>query len=740
MKLYPNINQSPLSNLSVSIDNTQSTSLLPFFYKDKLTLEVYLHDGEGSFPNAYSEAEIKVAFGDTANGHTILETYQLLPNETKATFTLNIDTAEIELITREKLSSTLKFEIQVTKGNITKTLSQFDSIIRNQFLNIDAVADVVPFAPGQVLAILAVIPSVPSEVSSNTTPTAPSNVVTATGETVPLAPSDVTSAYESVPENPSDLIAEIVTAPLAVDWVISQKGAEPVTEVLATVLTSTGPTEVTAIDLSTIAPRMARFSSADIGTIPLEPSELAVDVSPLKPQDIETARSPAEISDLIVYDYANRPAGWLGGQPSNIRSIELFKAGGEDGSGKPTEIYAVKSLSRTPNEPEQYFGKAITEVDAEQLTPSNPTSVTSYYNPFTVDQSIDPITPFTKVINVYDPNYGFYEESKYSGDALMNFLSYGRSTGGRYLEQVAGNNNYLAYANTGNMDDDEIIFIHASRNDEKLYYAGNIEGYHTTEWQNPTDADLRTNTFNTDFSAYKTFYNAKIASGKKHNVYILAHQPWNDYRFPSRDANLTFQKHLAKCVYHDADRLSDYGCYAKIIPYYWTWAVQSTFTNLNHYGWRNISEWQTSIMDYPTNTSHSSFALDSTSYSPSPPQKGYWEYDLSNASWLGLGIEWSWGLNANANRTTGSFRQEYSSDGTDAGYITGYGYVMSKEKMQVLPQLGHPNHYALLGIDKLWVRYKYVSSDPNHADVVGPWVESEGRMPTNPYQLISRSI
>ena len=104
MKLYPNVRQNALSNLSVGIDNVQSTNLLPFFYKDKFSLNVYLHDGNGQFPTEYNEALVKVAFGLVLPTKKIIisESYQLLANETIANYTIDLDTNDVDDVGDER--------------------------------------------------------------------------------------------------------------------------------------------------------------------------------------------------------------------------------------------------------------------------------------------------------------------------------------------------------------------------------------------------------------------------------------------------------------------------------------------------------------------------------------------------------------------------------------------------------------------------------------------------------------
>jgi len=134
VKLYPNVKQNALSNLSIGIDNVQSTNLLPFFYKDKFSLNVYLHDGNGQFPTEYNEALVKVAFGLVLPTKKIIisESYQLLANETIANFTIDLDTDDVDDITNNKLSANITFEIEVTKGSITKSTI---SVVKLIFLN-----------------------------------------------------------------------------------------------------------------------------------------------------------------------------------------------------------------------------------------------------------------------------------------------------------------------------------------------------------------------------------------------------------------------------------------------------------------------------------------------------------------------------------------------------------------------------------------------------------------------------
>ena len=95
-----------------------------------------------------------------------------------------------------------------------------------------------------------------------------------------------------------------------------------------------------------------------LDTIPLEPRDIGHAYSPYMPMVISAFRDPSSPVQITAYRYDSRPAGWFGGEPSNITMEIVFS---------PAEVNDVTAY-RYDSRPAGWFGGDPTKVGAISLT------------------------------------------------------------------------------------------------------------------------------------------------------------------------------------------------------------------------------------------------------------------------------------------------------------------------------------------------------------------------------------
>lgn len=230
-------------------------------------------------------------------------------------------------------------------------------------------------------------PSMPSFVNVEIFSTAEFDSITYNGETQYTSGQDFTILAESESTLPvtaepiSDFVTisnNVVTTSLVGDIVIKLKTdgnadyrpaetnirlnmAELPAEVTAVVailleLPDADPTNVTAFVMT---PPVAA-TALSIDTIPFEVADtVGILTSPASVQNLRATFSPYAPSNIIVYDYDARPAGFRGGEPFNVQVKEVFR---------PAEVSGVVAYDYN-NRPAGYPFGGPTNVVAKNTTP-----------------------------------------------------------------------------------------------------------------------------------------------------------------------------------------------------------------------------------------------------------------------------------------------------------------------------------------------------------------------------------
>ena len=560
MNIFPNINLDSTRNLTPSTLSNSSISLKPLFYGDILQIEIYPHDGQGNFPAKFNGATFVVGIGTLTKTPYLEET---ITHSSGNFITANFDlsTSGFEEATRGIEEISIKLEIEVSYGTKIETITQIDGRLRNQMLAKEVVTLVAPLEPSEVNAELGTLPLAPEQVEADTTPLEPEQVEADlyNAPRLPLEPSEVIAVYESEPDVPSEVNASVVTAPAQVQWVIATSFANAPSEVNAEVITPVAPSEVNALNLYNVQP--LSVTPLNFEPIPLEPSLVKSDTIPEAPSEIETDISPIETDAPIAYLYNARPAGWVGGEPSNLRAIRLFKAGNDDGSGKPSEVEAILDEDRLPNQPTSAFGQPISEVESDLLSPRSPSQVSSSSKEIELPSTLpigevsgENIAPngtivergtiFRTYLDTSGSMNAILSKVRTAVEDIRTFASsviYNGSSKAEYYVPSALNfshEKWLEVINTGHDYQNEVVMVFL--NESSSIYHNN--------------STLATSVSQIHRDNYDTFYSGKT---KKHHAYVVG------YEFIGSWSNVTndFKRHLDYFVYSrtDGKQLSSKG-------------------------------------------------------------------------------------------------------------------------------------------------------------------------------------
>lgn len=377
MNFFIDLNQDANASLIVDRLNTQSRSMPPVFYGDKWEGKFYFIDN-GVEPEWIKTSSIFIAIGDVGNDPIFL--HQLKYQDGVAVADFDIQTDAFELLTRGLESVQKTFEIQISKSDGTiQTVLQQPIEVRNQILvqlDVDLVA---PERPTIIGAEILQFPIEVYDLQVDSSPRRPEQVnVSATGTNTegqrPFNPFDVRAEVAQEPLAPEEVDAIIYPIPDAPDWCFAGLLAEAPDLVDAIIGNPSNVDEVEAVNLSDSLPTPAL--ALEIETIPLEVDQLVTISIPNPPLEVEFEISPNVVTELVAYDYNFRPAGWFGGNPSQLEAEELFAP------AEPDNVRAAEGANPQPSEVEAY-------VHVTSGTMSSPVKV----QPSLVKSARSPIEP-----------------------------------------------------------------------------------------------------------------------------------------------------------------------------------------------------------------------------------------------------------------------------------------------------------------------------------------------------------
>ena len=371
------INQDPQRSLTISRENKSSKNLPPVFYGDKWIGRFYVYDN-GDIPTWLANSRMFIGLGEIGNDPLVVVEATYIDNYFEVELDFQTDT--FELLTRGLESVQRTLEVQISRPNAESyTILQQSIEVRNQILAQLDVTLSPPVEPYIFPAVIRYGPDNPQEVFADATPLRPSLIiVSATGTNtenqVPFAPIDPQAEVFQAPLAPDNVDAIISPFPQHVEWVFAGLLANLPDQINASVISALEPDLVTAENLSTQMPLTALALSVE--TIPLEVDQCEVTGTPLRPDEVEIQISPLEVDNLIAYNYNSRPAGFYGGEPSELETIEVFAP------DAPSNVRAAEGANPEPSEVEAYI-----HVTSGSL--SSPVRVV----PSNIESDISPIAP-----------------------------------------------------------------------------------------------------------------------------------------------------------------------------------------------------------------------------------------------------------------------------------------------------------------------------------------------------------